>query len=160
MNPSHENSDKKLIDQVKRDEGSVKNAFGLHMPYRCTAGRLTIGYGHNLDANPLNGIGERSVISEADATRILEEDVRKAKEQVVRAFPWAASLDFPRFAVLVNMAFNMGIRGLYSFTNTLSAIQSGAYEDAARRMLASKWASQTRDRARRLARQMETGRWQ
>lgn len=154
------NDDAKLIGQIKRDEGSVKNASGLHVPYRCAAGRLTIGYGHNLDANPLEGIGERSAISEAEATRILEEDVRKAKEQVARAFPWAAALDFPRFAVLVNMAFNMGIRALCSFNDTLSAIRRGAYGDAAGRMLASRWASQTGNRARRLARQMETGGWQ
>lgn len=152
--------DKKLIDQIKRDEGSVKNALGFHVPYRCTMGRLTIGYGHNLDANPLDGIGERSAISEAEATRILEEDVRAAKEQVARAFPWAASLAAPRFAVLVNMAFNMGIRGLCSFSDTLAAIQRGAYQDAAGRMLASKWAHQTGNRARRLARQMEAGGWQ
>lgn len=159
MCASHENN-KRLIEQLKRDEGSVKNASGLHVPYRCTAGKLTIGYGHNLDANPISGLSERSAISEAEATRILEGDVRKVKALVTRAFPWAASLDAPRFAVLTNMAFNMGIRGLYSFTNTLSAVQNGEYEDAARRMIASKWATQVGNRARRLAKQMETGKWQ
>ena len=160
MSASHDSNNKKLIAQLKRDEGSVKNAFGLHVPYRCTAGKLTLGYGHNLDANPIGGLGEHSTISETDATRILEDDARRVKDQVTRAFPWAASLDAPRFAVLVNMAFNMGIRGLYTFTNTLSAVQSGEYEDAARRMIASKWATQVGNRARRLAKQMETGQWQ
>lgn len=145
MHAYHARNHKRLIEQLKRDEGCVKNASGLHVPYRCTAGKLTIGYGHNLDATPLRGIGEGSAIAEAEATRILEEDVRVVKEQVTRTFPWAASLDFPRFAVLVNMAFNMGIRGLYTFTNTLSAVQNGAYEDAARRMLASRWATQVEE---------------
>ena len=39
---------------------------------RCPAGALTIGYGHNLDANPIEGLDALSVISEARAREIAD----------------------------------------------------------------------------------------
>ena len=38
----------KLIEQLKRHEGFKPNV------YKCTKGHNTIGYGYNLDANPLH----------------------------------------------------------------------------------------------------------
>ena len=56
-----------------------------------------------------------------------------------------------------DMAFNMGYRVL-QFKNTMKAVEEGRYEDAAKGMLASKWAKQTKSRAVRLAEMMKTGR--
>ena len=39
-------------------------------------------------------------------------------------------------------------------------IERGEYADAAKNMLASKWAQQTPERAARLSEQMKTGVWQ
>ena len=150
----------RLLEQLLRDEGAVRDGDGRHVAYRCPAGKLTIGYGHNLEANPVPGLGEGSTLLEHEARDLLERDAATVKGQVTRALPWSISLDFPRFAVLVNMAFNLGIAGLCSFTNTLEDVRQGDYAGAARRMRASKWAFQVRDRARRLVRQMETGLWQ
>jgi lysozyme len=57
------------------------------------------------------------------------------------------------------MAFQMGTAGLFAFTNTLSLIELGLYEEAAANMLKSKWATQTPARAKRLSEQMRTGNW-
>jgi lysozyme len=55
------------------------------------------------------------------------------------------------------MGFNLGIQGLLKFTNTLSYIEQGKYELPSASMLASKWAKQVGQRARRLAEIMRTG---
>ncbi len=149
----------RLLEQLRRDEGAVRDAEGRHVAYRCPAGKLTIGYGHNLEANPLPGVGEGSVMREHEARELLAQDADQVKGQVTRALPWTLRLDFPRFAVLVNMAFNLGIAGLCAFTNTLEDVRRGDYAAAARRLRCSRWASQARARAARLIRQMETGQW-
>lgn len=150
----------KLFEQLMRDEGTERNAQGSHIAYRCAAQKLTIGYGHNLDANPVPGIGEDSTLTEDQARMLLHKDLAKVEREVETALPWVRDLDAARHAVLVNMAFNMGIRGLLSFNRTLESVKRGEYRDAARRMVASKWVRQVKGRATRLIRQMETGQWQ
>ena len=48
----------------------------------------------------------------------------------------------------------LGVRGLLKFGRTLDAAERGNYEEAARQMLASKWAGQVGQRAHRLAAMM------
>jgi len=64
-----------------------------------------------------------------------------------------------RCSVLISMAYQMGVTGLAGFKNTLAYIANGDFENAAKNMLASKWAKQTPDRAKRHAEQMRTGHW-
>lgn len=119
--------------------------------YVDTVGKVTIGYGRNL-----TDIG----IVEDEAAFLLENDIEKATDAVQTHLPWAfAGLGEARRAVLVNMAFNLGIGGLLSFKATLGAIQRGRYEEAADHMLDSKWAVQVGMRAVELAEQMRTGEW-
>lgn len=56
-----------LIEQLKRHEGfSAK-------PYFCTANKLTIGYGRNLD-----DVG----ITESEASELLRQDIARARHDV------------------------------------------------------------------------------
>ena len=119
-------------------------------PYRDTVGKLTIGYGRNLDDC---GITQR------DAEQMLREDVEDARTALLTALPWFRRLDPVRRAVLVDMAFNLGPAGLLKFGRTLSAVEQGDYETAAVEMLDSKWAGQVGQRATRLAEMMRTGEW-
>ena len=151
---------KRLIAQLKRDEGAVRDKAGNHVAYRCPAGKLTIGYGHNLDANPVPGISEQSKLNDDQAERLLMADVAVVRKQLDANLPWVAALDPARYAVLVNMAFNLGTAGLLGFRNTLAHIRTGDYNNAARNMLKSKWARQVGARAKRLAEQIRTGVWQ
>jgi len=66
----------------------------------------------------------------------------------------------PRQAVLVNMAFQMGIQGVQKFKKTLSLVEMGDYDGAADGMLKSLWAKQTPNRAAEMAQQMRSGQWQ
>ena len=67
-------------------------------PYRCTAGKLTIGYGWNLDDNG---------ITVEQATYILDQQVR-AVRVTLSAEPYWINLDVVRQAVITDMAFNLG----------------------------------------------------
>lgn len=152
--------DERFLRQLMRHEGSHKDKRGRHVAYRCPAGALTIGYGHNLDALPLPGLDGLSCISEEQARQILREDVCAFAAILDEELPWWRSLNAPRQAVLLNMAFNMGVDGLLKFKNTLRAVREMRWKDARDGMLASKWAGQVGRRAVELSRQMSTGEWQ
>lgn len=150
---------RQLLNQLMRHEGARRDALGFHVPYRCTAGALTIGYGHNLDAKPVPGIGAQSRMSEDEAVSLLDKDVADAEHMLRNGLHFVHALDPVRYAVLVNMTFNLGIGGLLTFTNTLADIERGDYAAASHRMLQSKWAAQVGSRALELSRQMRTGAW-
>jgi lysozyme len=135
------------------DRAALRKALavdeGLRLtPYRCPAGKLTIGYGRNL---------EDRGISEATALQMLDEDIDSHAKDLETAYPWVRDLDPVRYRVLVNMAFNMGIRTLSQFKTTLGYIRRGEYDAAADAMQQSLWAKQVKGRARRLADEMRTG---
>ncbi len=122
---------------------------GLRLkPYRCSAGKLSIGVGRNLDDNG---------ISKQEAFCLLDNDIASSTAGLLQALPWVKDLDEARRNVLINMTFNMGITTLLTFKNTLSLIKGGRYEEAAKNMLLSKWAMQVGSRAVELARIMEEG---
>ena len=149
----------KLAAQLMRHEGTKRDRQGMHVAYRCSAGALTVGYGHNLDANPVPGLNEDSVLNEDQACRLLAADIRLQEDLITRALPFAGRLEAVRYAVLINMCFNLGINGLLKFKNTLALVERGDYSGAALGMLQSKWAKQVGRRARELALQMGTGVW-
>ena len=131
-----------MIRQLRLHEGERLK------PYRCTAGKLTIGVGRNLE--------DRGITAEESAY-LLGNDIDRFTTELQRALPWVAQLDEVRQRVLLDMAFNMGIAGLLQFKRTLATIQAGDYQKAAAMMLDSKWAGQVGQRAERLSRMMFTG---
>ena len=137
----------KLMDRIK--EQLVRHE-GLRLkPYRCTAGKLTIGIGRNLDD---------SGISQSEAYVMLINDILNCEKQLQARIPDIYNkLDEVRKSVLLNMCFNLGINGLLGFKNTLAFIQAGDWERAANNMLASKWAKQVGRRAIELSELMRKG---
>lgn len=134
----------KLTEMLVDHEGMRRK------PYRCTAGKLTIGVGRNLD--------DRG-ISPDEAMYMLANDINDSRRELSAAFPWFDKLDEVRQAVLIDMCVNLGLSRLQGFRNTLALIGVGKYEAAAQEMLNSKWAEQVGRRAQRLSRMMATGRW-
>jgi lysozyme len=133
-----------VVEQIKREEGLRLT------PYNDSVGKLTIGYGRNLE-----DVG----ISLDEAEYLLANDISKVKIALAQKIPWMTGLNEPRQAVLVGMAFQMGVNGLLLFKNTLAMVKSGEYESAAKNMLKSLWAKQTPERALRMANQMASGLW-
>ena len=140
-----------LRDQLIAFEGYRHEAY----PDPLTGGApWTIGVGHTgPEVKP--GL----VWSNGQIDTALNADIAKFSHQVETALPWVMSLDEPRHAVLIGMAFQMGAEGLLKFKRMLSATQDKRYAEAAAEMLTSKWAEQTPVRAKRLANQLVSGEW-
>lgn len=144
-----------LIELLSMHEGR-KNA-----PYKDSLGYWTIGVGHLIDMRKgatLSGI--RSIpMTEDNIDAVLNLDIVEHSAGLFTAAPWVKKLDAVRQAVLIDMAFNLGVAGLMEFKRTLASIQSGDYATAATQMLQSTWAHQVGTRATRLAEMMRTGKW-
>jgi lysozyme len=131
----------KLADELKRDEGFRDTV------YTCSAGKQTIGYGHNIEDNP---------IPERVCEVLLHHDIGNALRECER-FPWFYVLDDVRKRVIVNMIFNIGARGVSNFRKMIAALEAGDYDEAATQMIDSKWYRQVGDRAERLVAMMRDG---
>lgn len=134
----------RLKKQLARHEGYRRH------PYRCTAGKLTVGYGRNLEAR---GIGKRI------AGLMLDEDIAHHRALLLKQFPRLDELVPARQAVLVNMAVNMGITRLLGFRRMLAAVEAGDFPEAAAEMQDSRWFHQVGPRAVELVEQMRAGEW-
>ena len=152
----------RLIVELVRDEGEKLKV------YRCTAGKRTIGVGRNLDDVGISpseakslGISTASCIANgitrAQSRALLDSDIGRCETDLDRRLPWWRTLDPVRQRILLNMCFNLGVKGLLGFVNTLAMIKAGRYHDAAVNMLKSKWAGQVGKRADRLAAMMRSG---
>lgn len=117
-------------------------------PYRDSLGYLTIGVGHNLDAN-----GIPRDISRA----LLHYDLREVFDDL-ETFPTFRDLDPILQRVLVDMRFNLGPAKFRQFKRMLAAVAAGDYRAAASHMRDSLWYRQVKSRGVRLAKMMETGR--
>jgi lysozyme len=131
-------------EQLKKQEGVKRFA------YIDTVGKTTIGCGRNLTDKGL---------SKAEVELFLTNDIIDAEDDARRLL---SDLHFDvlsetRKAVIVNMAFNLGYARLSRFSAMLGALKAGRYQDAAREMRNSTWATQVKGRAEELAGLMEKG---
>lgn len=135
-----------FLDEYKQ---LTKDFEGLRLrPYKCSANKLTIGYGRNLE-----GVG----ISKEEANILFDNDFTKAMEGAAKILQeeGITSLHKQRFYVLTDMVFNLGYNGTKKFKKFLYALKKGLYDDAAKEMLNSKWAVQVGSRAIKLAAMMK-----
>ena len=124
---------------------------GLELkPYQCTADKLTIGVGRNI---------EDRGITEDEARYLLKNDIKIVEDELLEKKPVVAGLDSVRQRVLVDMGFNLGIPTLLKFQNMWAAIEDDDFKRAADEAMDSKWARQVGRRAERLCQAMATGEW-
>lgn len=151
-----------ILEALKKDEGFQPKV------YLCPAGYWTIGYGWNLEVTdlPPRELIELVLygITEEEAEDILMQQIAEKASKLCACWNWMKKLDTPRLEVFINMAFNMGIKGLSGFKDTLAAAAKSDYNETAKEMLNSEWARGGKTklpglikRARRLAEQMRTG---
>lgn len=145
-----------MIDNVKSlielHEGRVPHAYVDSLGY------LTIGVGHLVDKR----LGGRLPDHIIDA--LFEYDLHEHTRLLVEAIPWVAQLDPVRYAVMVDMCFNLGPEpfdgdGFKDWPIFVEQVRTGQYAKAAANMRATTWAKQVGTRALRLAAMMETGSW-
>lgn len=131
-------------------------------PYLCSEGYPTVGTGIRIGPKGADLRNYQfTVPREVDAVwlqSILNSTMRSmlSNERIAKAMN---VLDEARTAVLVSMAYQMGVAGLAQFKNTLYLVETKQFEEAAKAMLDSKWTRQTPNRAKRHAEQMRSGLW-
>lgn len=131
-----------LEEQLIRHEGYRQ------FPYKCSAGKLTIGIGRNIE--------DRGV-SKDEALYLLRNDIEICKHELNSLYPVINQMDEIRKNVLINMCFNIGIKRLSGFKKMWAALETSNYKEAAKQMLDSRWARQVGTRSTELANIMETG---
>lgn len=135
--------------QIMADEGCELHAY----PDPLSGGEpWTIGYGAT---GP--DIGPSTVWTLEQAAASLGYRLEALCVALDGKIPWWRTLNLPRQAVLLNLSYNVGVGGMLKFVHMLAAAQAGNFSEAADQMLASSWARQVRNRANRLAGQMESG---
>ena len=111
-------------------------------PYKCTAGKTTIGIGRNLD-----DVG----ISKELAYQMLDEDVAMAQKVCSRLFEeqWTKWSENRKLG-WINLAFNLGYERLSKFKNTLRAARIEDWDAVESGLRDSLWYKQVGKRAERV----------
>lgn len=136
---------KKLIEMLKRHEGVETHA------YECSAGKVTVGVGRNIDQR--GGMG----LSPDEIDYLLENDIERVIKELAKEYPWFSDLDDVRKDAMIDIGFNLGATRLRGFKRALSAMESGDYKVAATEFLDSRWAKQVGGRALELSDLIKTG---
>ena len=152
------------------------------LPYKCTAGKWTIGYGRNLSDNGISdvecerigvsikdmcqmkeldliGYWQRNGLSERQASYLLLNDIHTAAVQAEYEFsaPYWDQFSHERQAALIDMCFNLGASRFRGFRGMIRAAKGGDWDAAAREALDSLWARQVGQRAITIADILRTG---
>lgn len=142
-----------------------KEAEGFsEVMYRCPAGYPTIGYGRNLNVFPLteeelnhcsvNDNGE-IVAPEEEASQWLASELSNLHQQLLKR-EWFVGTD-ARKAVLLDLAYNLGLAKLLTFKRFLTAMKEQDYITAYKELQDSKWYRQVGVRGVRNCKIIETG---
>ena len=126
----------KIMSDLRYDEGLRLK------PYTCPNGKLTIGYGRNLD---------QKGITRDEAEYLLSQDVESVYLDLFVKLPFFNGLPEKIQAALINMAYNMGTTALFTFRRMLIALEIGRFDKAADAVLMSLYARQVPNRAKRIA---------
>ncbi len=131
-----------LTDKLKKQ---LTEHEGLRLkPYRCTAGKLTIGVGRNIDDKG---------ITESEAMVMLGNDIAECLDDLRVIFPKNDGFDgLPENAklVLADMRFNLGSSGFRKFRRLIQAVKDEDYNAAAAAMKNSRWYGQVGRRSKKL----------
>ena len=121
-------------------------ALELH-PYTDTVGKLTIGYGRNLEDNG---------ISAEEADYLFNNDFARCQRELAEC-AWYQGQPEGVQAALINMCFNLGLPRLKGFKRMIAALLAKNYTLVAQEALNSKWATQVGQRAKDVAVMLREG---
>lgn len=131
-----------IIKLIKKNEGF--RAF----PYKCSAGKLTIAWGRNIE--------DRGISTE-EAELMLRNDIDRAKADLYKVFGDNFSVSTLRYNALVDMMYNLGLTRFSTFKKMIGAIKEENWVEAKRECLDSYYAMQVPKRAERNANYLEKG---
>ena len=129
------------MDLKKLKQMLIKHEGKKLWPYKCTAGKLTIGIGHNLDAKG---------ISNAVADLMYEEDIMEVINDLHKIFENFNDLPEQIQLVLANMRFQLGDSGFRKFNKLIKSVERKDWKKMKINMANSLWYKQTNNRAKEL----------
>jgi lysozyme len=137
-----------VFDIIKLKNELIRDEARRAKPYQCSAGKLTIGVGWNLDDNGLPD----DIIEQ-----LFDISIANAENDAKSLFGNYSDLSPARQRVVINMAFNLGRKRLSGFKKMIAAVESGDWQEATEQMLDSRWSHQVGKRSWRLADMMRDG---
>ena len=121
----------------------AKESLKKHEGYRqfsylCTAGKVTVAYGRNL---------QDKGISEPEAMYLLENDIVECIQDLSALLKCWNTLSEYQQAALIDLRFNLGATGFRTFKKTIAALEAGDFQEAALQIMNSRYADQVHKRA-------------
>jgi lysozyme len=110
-----------LTEQLRLEESKRLTVYddatgdSIRPGYR-VIGHPTIGIGRALDTNG---------ISDDESEYLFANDVSSVRIEVTKRLPWITSMNEPRQAVFLGMAFQMGVAGFLQFNNSIAMAKAG-----------------------------------
>ena len=137
----------KLIEMLKIHEGVETHA------YKCSASKITIGVGRNID--PEGGIG----LSEDEIDYLLQNDIDRIITELDFEYGWFSELNEARQDAMIDISFNLGQTRLRKFQKALTAMAKSDWDTAADEVMDSKWSKQVGNRAKELTEIIRNGKY-
>lgn len=132
-----------IRDLLKRHEG-VRNK-----PYVDTAGKVTIGVGHNL-----TDIG----LTNEQIEDLLTDDIERAETECHK-YDWFAGLSECRKAAVIDFQFNVGPGTFASFRTFIACMSRGDWDGAGAALEHSLWYKQVKARGPEIVNMIVSERW-
>jgi len=131
-------------------------------PYKCPAGKNTIGVGYNFDSNHLPSdietyLKTNGQITEEMSDRLLNISISRAAHDCLSLFPSFNDFSENRKMALIDWMFNLGLTKASRFIRTVHCINTGHWDGAANNMRQSLWARQVGRRAVEVTYLIENG---
>ena len=130
-----------LKERIKSNEGFSSK------PYKDQLGYLTIGYGHLILPN--ENILLKKKINKKEIEEIFEKDFKKALSNFNNTFK-PFTLNEKESELLIEMIFQLGIKGCLKFKNLIKNIKKGNKHLVCFDMMDSLWYKQTPNRVKAL----------
>ena len=130
-----------LKERIKSNEGFSSK------PYKDQLGYLTIGYGHLILPN--ENILLKKKTNKKELEEIFEKDFKKALSNFNNTFK-PFTLNEKESELLIEMIFQLGIKGCLKFKNLIKNIKKGNKHLVCFDMMDSLWYKQTPNRVKNL----------
>lgn len=146
-----------IVDRVIDHEGLEPKV------YKDSKGIPTIGVGFNLNrtdsndllksvgANPSKIKSGKEALNDKQIRKLLKYTLKEAKDDVNSLVKNFTSLPKSVQGVLIEMTFNLGLRGLSQFKKFLQYVEKKQWDKASKEMLNSYWSKQVGQRAVKLS---------
>jgi len=118
-------------------DSTVRNEGFRAKPYQDHLGNWTFGHG-------------LTWISEEESLTIVRGRLHDIQDSLIKAKSWITNRPPEVLDVTTEMAYQMGVTGVFNFKNMWQALEDKNYMQAAGEGLDSKWAKQTPERANQL----------